>query len=94
MAKVRKPKVRPLIAVQSGQVYSYRPSKKGAHTKYLRIVSVSGGNTSRGSQPRVGYRQVSKSGKLVSPKKSEPIRSWLQWNGKQWVLPFGELVTV
>lgn len=92
VAKKKPPKRRPLIAVESGQTYSYKPKTKGSHTKYVRIVRVSKHATSEGDQPRVSYRLVTRSGRLVAAKKSEPIQSWLTWDGKQWILPSFELV--
>jgi hypothetical protein len=91
MSPSRKKKL-PLVAVHRGQVYKYKPNKKGAHTKYIRIVGVSKIGLEDGHAPRPTYRQVSKSGNLTKPKKSQPHRTSLSWDGQQWVMPFGELV--
>ena len=88
--KSKKPKLRAgPIAVKRGQIYQYRPAKKGAHMKYLRIVGIQGKNN---PPPTATYRQITRSGRLIKPQKSLPIMTWLQWNGKAWDLGFGELV--
>jgi len=76
--------------VKKGQVYQYKPNKKGARLKFFKIVGVS-----KGQQPKASYRQITKSGALVPKKhKWEPNIStaWLSWNGTQWAFPFGHLV--
>jgi hypothetical protein len=71
--------------VKAGQVYRYRPANKGAHLKYLKITRVS-----RGMQPKASYRLITRSGRRKQPSHSQVV--WLTWDGKQWAMPYGELI--
>ena len=76
--------------VIKGQVYQYKANKKGSHLRFFKIVGVS-----KGQQPKASYRQITRSGNLVSKKhKWEPTitTTWLSWEDAQWVFPFGHLV--
>ena len=75
------------VAVKRGQIFS--AARKGKPRRYVKVVWVSLHRDKYGPHPVVSVREVSKNGKLKDKKSDPPVRVFLTYSKRRWVMPPG-----